>query len=129
MLGKKNPFFHTPVAKRKQLVIDLLPYKFFRFVQNFQTKSGCSLSVSGIQEVYDKQRDRVNFSLDQSMIGRIVNDVFESAVEICRHRIKINNDRSTEDTRIVSYLNFVVREDGFNLKNLSDGVKLGDWIV
>lgn len=63
------------------------------------------------------------------MIGRIVNDVFGSAVEICRHRIKINNDRSTEDTKIVSHLNFVVREDGFNLENLSDGVKLGDWIV
>lgn len=63
------------------------------------------------------------------MIGRIVNDVFESVVEICRYRIKINNDRLIEDMRIVSYLNFVVREDGFNLKNLSDGVKLGDWIV
>lgn len=63
------------------------------------------------------------------MIDRIVNDIFGSAVEICRHTIKINNDRSTEDTKIVSYLNFVVREDGFNLENLSDGVKLEDWIV
>ena len=70
------------------------------------------------------------------MIGRIVNDVFGNAVEICRPRVKINNDRSIEDTRIVSYLNLAVRDDasntgfnGLNLENLSDGFKLGDWFV
>ena len=69
------------------------------------------------------------------MIGRIVNDVFRNAVEICRPRIKINDERSTEDTRIVRYLNLAVREDasntGFNgliMENQSDGFKLGDWI-
>ena len=135
MVGKKT-LSNAPVAKCKQLVIGLFPYKFFRFVQNFQTKSGGALSVSDIQEVYDKQRDRVNFNLDQSMIGRIVNDVFGNAVEICRPRIKISNDRSIEDMRIVSYLNLAVREDashtgsnGLNMENLSDGLKLGDWTV
>lgn len=70
------------------------------------------------------------------MIGRIVNDVFADAVEICRPRTKINNERSIEDMRIVSYLNLAVREDasytGFNgliMEYLSDGFKLGDWIV
>ena len=38
------------------------------------------------------------------MIGRIENDVFGNAVEICRPRIKINNDRSIEDMRIAGYL-------------------------
>ena len=48
------------------------------------------------------------------MIGRIVNDVFRNAVKICRPRIKINNERSIEDTRIVRYLNLAVREDASN---------------
>ena len=85
---------------------------YFRVAADSEVKEGCQTFLREIVEIFDAQKETLNFSLNKRDVSSIIHDLFENSVSITVRKVKRNISR----IKIVEFQNLTVQQQQIQIE-------------